>query len=298
MSALLASLGDRLGLFKDLAAHGPATSAELAKRTGLNERYLREWLGGLAAADYLTYDTGSKRFALPAEHAAALAQEGGPMFVGGMLQQLPALVGVFDEVAAAFKTAAACRRAAMRQACGTASNVSRRAGSRISCCLRGCPRCRTCEAHLERGADVADVGCGRGRALIKLAGAFPRSRYVGFDNFGPTVERAAANAREAGVGNLVRFEERDVSKGLPGTYHVITTFDVVHDAVDPLGLLKTIRNSLHPDGVYVCLDINCGGYARQEPQPVRRDVPRREHALLHDDVARERRRRPRHARLS
>src|SRR5215831_8832008 len=75
MSVLLASLGDRLGLFKDLAANGPATSAELAKRTGLNERYLREWLGGLAAASYLTYDAASRRFALPAEHAASLADE-------------------------------------------------------------------------------------------------------------------------------------------------------------------------------------------------------------------------------
>ena len=70
MSVLLASLGDRLGLFKDLATRGPATSAELAKRTGLNERYLREWLGGLAAAGYLTYDSGSRRFTLPAEHEA------------------------------------------------------------------------------------------------------------------------------------------------------------------------------------------------------------------------------------
>src|SRR5262249_44717708 len=86
MSVLLASLGDRFGLFQDLAANGPTTSAELAKRTGLNERYLREWLGGLAAAGYLTYDTASQRFTLPAEHAAALAQESGPMFVGGMLQ--------------------------------------------------------------------------------------------------------------------------------------------------------------------------------------------------------------------
>jgi SAM-dependent methyltransferase len=258
MSVLLASLGDRLGLFKDLAAHGPATSAELAKRTGLNERYLREWLGGLAAAGYLTYDTASKRFTLPAEHVAALAQEGGPMFAGGMLQQLPALVGVFDDVAAAFKTGGGVPQS--RYAPGFWDGLERFTAGWFENLLLPAwvPAMPDVKAHLERGADVADVGCGRGRALIKLAGAFPKARYVGFDNFGPTVERAAANARDAGVGKLVRFEERDVSKGLPGKYHVITTFDVVHDSVDPLGLLKTIRNSLHPDGVYVCLDINCG----------------------------------------
>src|SRR5262249_25547952 len=93
------------------------------------------------------------------------------------------------------------------------------------------------KAHLERGCDVADVGCGRGRGLIKLAQAFPRSLYVGYDNFGPTVARATANAREAGVSDRVHFEERDVSKGLPAQFDVITTFDVVHDAVDPLQLL-------------------------------------------------------------
>jgi SAM-dependent methyltransferase len=267
MSVLLASLGDRLGLFKDLAAHGPATSAELAKRTGLNERYLREWLGGLAAASYLTFDAGSRRFTLPPEHASALAQEGGPMFVGGMLQQLPALVGVLDDVAAAFKTGGGVPQS--RYAAGMWDGLERFTAGWFENLLLPAwlPAMPDVKAHLERGADVADVGCGRGRALIKLAGAFPRSRYVGYDNFGPTVARATANASEAGVGKLVRFEERDVSKGLPGKYHVITTFDVVHDAADPLGLLKTIRAGLHPDGVYVCLDINCGEKLEENLNP-------------------------------
>src|SRR5260370_7402912 len=112
------------------------------------------------------------------------------------------------------------------------------------------------KAQLERGCDLADVGCGRGHALIKLAKAFSRSRYVGYDNFGPTVTRATANAREAGVSDRVRFEERDVSKGLPAQFDVITTFDVVHDAVDPLQLLQSIRRSLRPARIYISLDIN------------------------------------------
>ena len=123
------------------------------------------------------------------------------------------------------------------------------------------------KAQLERGCDVADVGCGRGRGLIKLAQAFPRSRYVGYDNFGPTVARATANAREAGVSDRVRFEERDVSKGLPAQFDVITTFDVVHDAVDPLQLLQSIRRALRPGGVYVCLDINCSDKLEENANP-------------------------------
>src|SRR5512140_3187524 len=104
MTTLLAAVGDRLGLFKTLADHGPATSAELASRTKLNERYLREWLGGMATASYLNYDGSTKRFSLPAEHASVLAQENGPFFVGGIYQMLPAQAGVFHQVISAFRS--------------------------------------------------------------------------------------------------------------------------------------------------------------------------------------------------
>src|SRR5438874_7278400 len=113
------------------------------------------------------------------------------------------------------------------------------------------------QAKLERGALVADIGCGRGKALIKLALAFPRSRYVGYDIFEPTIAQATAQAQAAGVADRVRFEHRDVSAGLPEQYDVITTFDVIHDAIDPRGLLRTNRQALRSDGRYVCLDINC-----------------------------------------
>jgi 2-polyprenyl-3-methyl-5-hydroxy-6-metoxy-1,4-benzoquinol methylase len=90
-----------------------------------------------------------------------------------------------------------------------------------------------------------------------LAQAFPHSRYIGYDLFGPTITRATANAQAAGVADRVRFAQHDGSQGLPEQYDVITTFDVVHDAVDPVGLLRTIRQGLRADGIYVCLDVNC-----------------------------------------
>jgi SAM-dependent methyltransferase len=121
---------------------------------------------------------------------------------------------------------------------------------------------------LERGADVADVGCNRGRALLKLARAFPRSRYVGYDVFEPALRLATERAAAAGLGDRVRFEQRDVSKGLPEPFDVITTFDVIHDAVDPLGLLRTIREALRPGGTYVCLDINCSDKLEENAGPL------------------------------
>jgi SAM-dependent methyltransferase len=268
MTTLLGAVGDRLGLFKNLAAEGSATSTELASRTNLNERYLREWLGGMATAGYLNYDGTTKRFTLPAEHAAVLAQENGPFFVGGMYQMLPAFTSVFDGVLTAFRNGGGVSQSQY-------NDMMWDGLERFTCTWfenlllqQWIPAMPDVKAHLERGCDLADVGCGRGHALIKLAQAFPRSRYVGYDNFGPTVARATANAREAGVSDRVRFEERDVSKGLPAQFDVITTFDVVHDAVDPLQLLQSIRRALRPGGVYVCLDINCSDKLEENANPL------------------------------
>jgi SAM-dependent methyltransferase len=111
--------------------------------------------------------------------------------------------------------------------------------------------------RLEAGIAWADVGCGAGHAVIRLAQAFPRSTFAGFDAFPAQVERARAAAEQAGVGDRVRFELVDGSKGLPGRWDVVSTLDVVHDAVDPAGLVAGIRRSLADDGVYLMLEINC-----------------------------------------
>jgi 2-polyprenyl-3-methyl-5-hydroxy-6-metoxy-1,4-benzoquinol methylase len=124
------------------------------------------------------------------------------------------------------------------------------------------------QEKLERGVDVADVGTGRGWAPIRLAQAFPNSHFIGFDVFEPTIERARKNAEDTGVGDRVRFEHVDASQSIPGKYDIITTFDVVHDAADPRGLLRTIRESLRPDGTYVCLDINCSDKLEENAGPL------------------------------
>ena len=115
---------------------------------------------------------------------------------------------------------------------------------------------------------VADVGCGRGRGLIKMGQAFPNSRYVGYDVFEPSVARTTTNAKAAGVADRVRFQQLDASTRLPEQYDVITTFDVIHDAVDPRAMLRSIRQALRPDGVYVCLDINCSERLEENAGPL------------------------------
>ncbi|MBI4168477.1 MAG: methyltransferase domain-containing protein [Acidobacteria bacterium] len=268
MTTLLAAIGDRLGLFKDLAAKGPATSAELAARTGINERYAREWQGGMMTAGYLQYDPKSRRFTLPPEHVPALAQEGGPFFFGGVLEMFPPLIGVLDQVTDSFRKGGGVPPSAYGERWWDGMERFTRGWFDNLLTEQWIPAMPDVKTRLEKGAAVADVGCGRGRALIKMAQTYPVSRFAGYDAYLPNVERASANAAAAGVAGRVSFHHLDVVKGLPQQHDIITTFDVVHDAVDPLGLLRAIRKALRPDGIYVCLDINCSDKLEENAGPL------------------------------
>lgn len=257
MTTALAAIGDRLGLFKELASSGPVTSSELAARAHINERYAREWLGGMVTAGYLEYDPTTRRFRMPPEHVAALAQENGPFFFGGVYHMMLALMGILDPLMEVFRNGGGVPQSAYSEHLWEGMERFTNAWFENLLTQQWIPNMPDVQRNLEEGASVADVGCGRGRAVIKLAQVFPKSRYVGFDVFERQIERASANAKEAGVADRVRFEQIDVSKGLPEKYDIITTFDVIHDAVDPQGLLRTIRGALKPGGIYACLDVNC-----------------------------------------
>ncbi|MHC4226670.1 MAG: class I SAM-dependent methyltransferase [Planctomycetota bacterium] len=271
---LMAHLGDRLGIFKELAANGPATNDQLAGRAGINERYAREWLSAMACAGYLEYDPVSSQFTLPAEHAPVLAQEYGPFFFGGTHQMLVGMLGVLDKVERAFRDGGGVPQSAYHDHfwCG----LERFTGAWFENLLVDAwiPAVPDVQAKLENGAtvanvcSVADVGCGWGRALIKLAQTYPNSRYVGYDIFEPTIAEAAANSEKAGVSDRVSFRHLDVAEGLPEQYDVITTFDVIHDMVNPRGALQAIRQALKPDGTYLLLEINCSDKLEENFGPI------------------------------
>ncbi len=256
---LMAYLGDRLGLFKDLSANGSATSNQLAERTGIQERYAREWLNAMACAGYLEYESESQSFTLPPEHAPILAQEYGPFFFGGTHQMLIGMLGVLDQIERAFRDGKGVPQSAYHDHmwCG----LERFTGSWFENLLvqEWIPAVPDVQAKLQNGANmasVADVGSGWGRALIKLAQTFPNSRYVGYDIYEPMAAEANARAEEAGVSDRVSFTHLDVVEGLPEQHDVITTFDVLHDMADPRGALRAIRQGLKPDGSYLLLEIN------------------------------------------
>jgi 2-polyprenyl-3-methyl-5-hydroxy-6-metoxy-1,4-benzoquinol methylase len=268
MASFLCTLGDRLGLFKELRNGGPATSTELAQRKGLKERYVREWLSSLAAAGYLEYDPRTSRFVLPKEYAPVLAEEGGPMFLGGVYQHLPGLVAPLERLMEVFR----CGGGIRLDAYGEDFRVGM---ERISAgwfenllVPQWIPAIHGLQAKLECGADVADIGCASGRALIAMARAFPRSRFAGYEVFAPFIARAKANAEAAGVGDRVRFKLHDVVEGLPEQYDLITSFDVLHDIANPRAVLRVIHSALRPGGTYLVLEIRCSEKLEENHGPV------------------------------
>ena len=268
MTTIFCALGDKLGLFRALAADGPATPSELAERAGLNERYVREWLYGLAATGYVELDRGSGRFWLPDAHAAVLADEGGVWFLGGGYQELVGMLPALDRVAAAFREGGGVPQAAYSDDAYT--GMARLSKSWFDHQLTGTwlPLLPDLVQRLNEGISWADVGCGGGRAVIRLAHEYPRSTFVGYDAFAAQVDRARQEAEQAGVGDRVRFEVADGSRGLPDRYDVISTFDVVHDSLDPAGLVAGIRRSLDDRGTYLMLEMNCADDPADNTGPI------------------------------
>ena len=264
----LGAIGDALGLFTDLAEHGEATSAELASRTGLDERYLREWLAGVHAAGYVILDRASGRFELPAECVPVLAQEAGPLFLGPAFRDSVEKGETFDALLSAFRQGGGISMSEFPAQ--SRETLARMTAPWFEHALADdwIPRLPDVAAALEAGASVADIGCGRGAAVIRLATTYPRSRFIGYDLHPADIAYAIAAAKDAGIDDRVGFEVRDVTTGLPGDFDVITTFDVIHDAADPAGILRAIRTALAPAGRYVCVDINCAERPEDNIGPV------------------------------
>ena len=251
----LSVIGDRLGLFKDLADNGPADADTFAARNAIAPRYAREWLEGLSAAGYLEFDNASGLFTLPPEHATPLAKESHPLYQGNMRNLLAYSMAPIDELTAAFKDGGGVSQAAFSPE--FYATMQRSSGLRyenylLDTWLADMP---DVVAMLERGVDVADVGCGRGTALAIMAAAFPRSRFWGYDAFAPQIEGARATAAARGVAENLEFAVLDASAEIPRDFDIIFTFDVIHDMAHPREALSNIRRHLKPGGIYVLQEI-------------------------------------------
>jgi SAM-dependent methyltransferase len=270
MNASTALIGDKLGLYKAMAAAGPLTSAELAARTGTVERMVREWLAAQAASGYVEYDPGSHRYVLPPEQAMVLADEDSPVFLAGFFDIAAAAFRGEAKVSAAFKSGKGVgwHEQDVCLFCGTrrffrTSYLHQLVGSWI-------PALDGVAAKLERGASVADVGCGEGASTIIMAKAFPNTRFIGFDYHAPSVEAARRAAQDAGLGERVRFEV-GAAKSFPGTgYDLVACFDCLHDMGDPVGAAQHVRQALAADGTWMIVEPMAGDRLEDNLNPVGR----------------------------
>ncbi|MDX6660756.1 MAG: hypothetical protein QOJ55_1578, partial [Solirubrobacteraceae bacterium] len=266
----LSYIGDRLGIFKALADGAPVTPAELAERTGLNERYLREWLGSMATAEYVEYDAAAGRYRLPPEHALPLADEEFPFFTGGLLQMAVPTVTVAPKVAEAFRTGRGVTQDEYSPEMYEAIERLTAPWYRHHLVQAWIPALPGAQEKLEAGGTALDVGCGSGRAPITIAKAFPNAHVAGVDVHAGSIERARARAEAEGVADRVTFEVGDGADVKRGAYDLITTFDVVHDSVDPVGLMSGIRAGLRQDGTYLMLEMNASGEVAENDNPLGR----------------------------
>lgn len=262
-------IGDRVGLFKALAGAGPLSAAETARKAGLQERYVREWLSAMAAAGIVTYDADTERFTLPEEHAAVLADESSRSFLGGFFQSTPAMLKVAPRVADAFVKGGGVPFSDYGPDLIAGIDRGNRTQYQYHLVKRWLPAMPQVVARLEAGARVADIGCGSGYPSILMAQAFPRSRFYGFDVSEESLERARADAQRQGVADRVEFQ-RISATDLPETpkFDFITSFDAIHDMVDPRGAVRAIRRALADDGTYMMVEVKAGDTLTENLNPL------------------------------
>jgi SAM-dependent methyltransferase len=262
--------GDRLGLYKALAAAGPATPAELAERSGTNQRYVAEWLAGQAAGGYVTYDPSADRYLLTEEQAFALADDTSPAFVPGAFQVATSTAKDEPRITEAIRTGEGLGWERHHADLWQGTERFFRPGYAANLVQSWIPALDGVEARLEAGARVADVGCGHGASTILLAQAYPRSRFVGFDYHDRSIEWARKAAAEAGVSDRVGFEVAPADAYPGNGYDLVAVFDALHDMGDPLAAAAHIRRSLAPDGTFLLVEPAAGERVAENLNPVGR----------------------------
>jgi 2-polyprenyl-3-methyl-5-hydroxy-6-metoxy-1,4-benzoquinol methylase len=260
---LMTSIGHRTGLFDVLAEAGEVTSAELAEEAGLQERYVREWLAAMTTAGVVEHDPEEGWFRLPAEHAAWLTRSAAPDNLAVTAQWIPVLATVEDDVVRSFEQGGGVpyeRYERFHEVMAEESSQTVLA-TLFSHIL---PLAPGAIERLEAGACVADLGCGRGRAVIAMAERFPNSHFVGYDLSAAAIAEARAAARHL---DNVEFRIRDLStfdsEAPARAYDLVTTFDAVHDQARPLAMLRGIKRALKADGIYLMQDIKGSSHVHE-----------------------------------
>jgi SAM-dependent methyltransferase len=270
LNAALVVMGDKLGLYRALADAGPLASAELAERTGTTERYVREWLNAQAAGGYVDYDAVSGRYTLPPEQEVALTDKDSGAYLPGFFQI--ALGSVLDSPRITEAVRSGNGLGWHEHVHDVHEGCERffRPGYNANLIGTWLPALDGVVEKLERGAHVADVGCGHGASTILMAEAFPRSTFVGSDYHQASIETARTRAEEAGVADRIRFETTPAAEHAGDGYDLVTMFDCLHDMGDPVGAGRHMLEMLAPDGTWMIVEPAAGDRLEDNLNPVGR----------------------------
>ncbi|MGO6814303.1 class I SAM-dependent methyltransferase [Rhizobium brockwellii] len=270
MSGALVVLGDKVGIFKAMADGTPMNVKELAAKTGVKERYLREWLSAQAAADYVTYDEKTDRFSLSPEQAMVFAEENSPAFFVGAFEVVQSMWMDEPKITEAFRTGEGLGWHEHSACLFRGTERFFRPGYNSHLVNEWIPALAGVEAKLKAGASVADVGCGHGASTILMAQAYPASRFTGFDYHGPSIERAKAAAKDAGVSDRVTFQQGSAAE-FPGRgYDMVAMFDCLHDMGDPVGAGRHVKDTLGPNGTWLIVEPFAHDHLKDNLNPVGR----------------------------
>ncbi|HZQ86633.1 MAG TPA: class I SAM-dependent methyltransferase [Acidimicrobiales bacterium] len=263
-------IGDERGIWKAMAGAGGLTVAEVATRSGCNERYVREWLSAEAIAGYVEYDAATETFSISDEVAFTFADDESPLFMGGAWQVTCGLFDSVPKVTEAFRTGAGVAWADHNHDLFQGVERFFRPGYNANLIDGWLPALSGVVEKLQRGATVADVGCGHGASTIILAQAFPASTFVGFDYHDASIVAARKAAAEAGVADRVSFEVAS-AQSYPGTgYDLVCFFDCLHDMGDPDGAARHVRSTLADDGTWMLVEPAASDSLAESMNPVAR----------------------------
>jgi SAM-dependent methyltransferase len=270
ISAPLVIIGEKLGLYRAMAGAGALTSAEVAERAGAAERYVREWLRNQAAGGYVEYDAETDRYTLPDEQAMALADPESPFYVGGAFELISSVFADEPHLAECMRTGEGMGWHEHDHRLFEGTERFFRPGYKANLMSAWIPALDGVQAKLERGAVVADIGCGHGASTILMAEAFPASRFTGFDYHDGSIARAREAAAEAGVADRVSFEVASAKDFGGSSYDFACNFDSLHDMGDPVGAARHVLETLAPDGTWMVVEPMAADTVQENMNPLGR----------------------------
>jgi len=270
MHSALILIGDKLGLYRAMADGAPVTAADLARRTGTAERYVREWLNANAAGHYVEYDPATDTYSMTPEQAFALAEDDTAVHLPGFYHMLASCMKDEEKLTEVFRTGKGFGWHEHEKGLFEGCERFFRPGYLANLTTSWIPALEGVDAKLKAGARVADVGCGHGASTLLMAQTYPNSEFYGFDYHTASIEQAQKKAAAAGVGDRVHFETAPAKSFPGGGYDFVACFDCLHDMGDPTGAATHVRQTLAPNGTWMIVEPFAGDSVASNLNPIGR----------------------------